>query len=209
MAKPDAIDRIPGLPHDEQARAAARRVVAANCVDVADASTLLAMLGLIDDPEVQKRTPGTCPACGKELPIEAHSPKWGTAGYCSRKCRSAGPSKAAPPQVCIECGHPMAYKPGAGSGLRRTGAHGMCDVCYSRARAHGGAPRAEFVSPTRAADRIATMRDLGASWTALEEATGLARSSLIDIMRGKTRQIRPETERAILAVAGIGTAVAS
>lgn len=208
MAKPDAIDRIPGLPHDEQARAAARRVVAANSVDVADASTLLAMLGLIDD-EVHKRTPGTCPACGKELPLEAHSPKWGTAGYCSRKCRSAGPSKAAPPQVCLECGNPMAYKPAAGAGLRRTGAHGMCDVCYSRARAHGGAPRAEFVSPTRAADRIATMRDLGASWTALEEATGLARSSLIDIMRGKTRQIRPETERAILAVAGIGTAVAS
>ncbi|WP_172964602.1 hypothetical protein [Nocardia sp. FDAARGOS_372] len=43
----------------------------------------------------------------------------------------------------------------------------------------------------------------------LEEATGLARSSLIGIMRGKVRQIRPETERAILAVAGIGTAVAS
>lgn len=208
MAKPDAIDRIPGLPHDEQARAAARRVVAANCVDVADASTLLAMLGLIDD-EVHKRTPGTCPACGKELPLEAHSPKWGTAGYCSRKCRSAGPSKAAPPQVCLECGSPMAYKPAAGAGLRRTGAHGMCDLCYSRARGQGGAPRAEFVSPTRAADRIATMRDLGASWKTLEEATGLARSSLIGIMRGKTRKIRPETERAILAVAGIGTAVAS
>lgn len=209
MAKPDAIDRIPGLPHDEQARAAARRVVAANSFDVADASTLLAMLGLIDDPEVQKRTPGTCPACGKELPIEAHSPKWGTAGYCSRKCRSAGPSKAAPPQVCLECGNPMAYKPAAGAGLRRTGAHGMCDLCYSRVRGQGGAPRAEFVSPARAADRIARMRDLGASWKAIEEATGLARSSLIGIMRGKIRQIRPETERAILAVTGIGSAGAA
>ncbi|WP_280510465.1 hypothetical protein [Nocardia farcinica] len=103
----------------------------------------------------------------------------------------------------------MAYKPAAGAGLRRTGAHGMCDLCYSRVRGQGGAPRAEFVSPARAADRIARMRDLGASWKAIEEATGLARSSLIGIMRGKIRQIRPETERAILAVTGIGSAGAA
>lgn len=193
------------MPEPMQQRA--RLTVCRNAASATEAQEFMAMLGIIDGPDTPKRKPGTCPACGKDLPIEAHSSKWGTAGYCSRKCRNAGQSKTAPPQTCVECREPMAYKAEPESGQRRTGAHGMCDLCYSRARANGSAPRAEFVSPAKAAAYLEKMRDLGVPWKVLEEATELARSSLNDIMRGKIRQIRPETERAILAVEGLGEAV--
>lgn len=66
----------------------ARLTVCRNAASATEAQELMAMLGIIDGPDTPKRKPGTCPACGKDLPIEAHSPKWGTAGYCSRSCRN-------------------------------------------------------------------------------------------------------------------------
>lgn len=222
-------------PPDAQTVAAARRAVARTAIrtggSAEDVRKVLAMLGLVDTA-AEERKPGMCPGCGKELPIEAHSPKAGLGGYCSRTCRDKHRNPAPPRTLkrCQGCDSPMAST--ASKGVRRHCANGLCDPCYQQAR-RGAAPvrtcpecdgtfkamnEAEprcpscvngRMRPARAARaRIEQLRQT-MTWTEIVAVTGISTKPLREIATGKTKRIYAATERAILAVAPLGEAGAA
>lgn len=90
MAHLDSDADFTVAPIPEETQQAARRTVAQTAIRLGataeDTHRVLDLLGLLP-AETEERKPGTCPGCGGELPIQAHSPKAGLGGFCTRSCR--------------------------------------------------------------------------------------------------------------------------
>ena len=64
-----------------------QRTLAKHATSPEELAMFMDMLGVLPKEPEPERKPGYCLECGNELPIEAHSPKSGMNGFCSKRCR--------------------------------------------------------------------------------------------------------------------------
>lgn len=93
-----------------------RATLARHATDADELRDLMAMLGVLPKAPGPERKPGYCPVCGGELPLEAHSPKAGLHGTCSRACARQLRGLPREKVPCPGCGQTL---PGDGSACRR------------------------------------------------------------------------------------------
>lgn len=222
MAQADEIDiaRVDELTEEVKRKAAI--TVARYAASREEIPELLEMLGLLGD----ETPPGVCPICKGPMPAYAASPKCGMRGACSSACRDRRPEAKRARLSCLRCGARMARV--AGDGVVRRGSRDLCERCYTGDRAkqqprqcvscgceysvlESGPEKCKqcsrgMISAARARRHLVALRDLQASWGDLASATGMSRGALGRIVSGATWRIWPKTERAILAVTGIGEA---